>query len=926
MRLIKNVLLCFLVSFSFEGHGQTPGQKATPDTAAFRQTTPVLKADTLVPKPEQYFEGSDTVSLPLFEPQLEPTVNLDSLLDRAITKDSISNDSARRTAAAKRGDIETAIKYQATDSIFLDAKNQNVILYGDGVIDYGNIKLQGSRIEIEWPKNTIKANYTLDSAGKKVGVPVFTEGAESYNAQDMIYNFRTRKALVNGIVTTQGDAYMHGERVKMNSNNELFIRNAKYTTCNLEDPHFHINASKLKVIPGNKVVSGPFNLHFRSIPTPLGFAFGMFPQPKKKASGVLVPKYGEERRRGFFLRDGGYYFAINEYMDLALTGSLYSKGSYGLTGNYNYKKRYAYNGSMNLTYSRFKGEREEDSLSTKDYWIRWNHTPETKGTFRISGSVNAGSSSFSQNNYQNPQFNTNAQFNSSVSMSKTFPGTPFNASLNLRQSQNVRTKSMTMALPEFTLNTNRFFPLAWITEGNGSVLDKLSVSHNFSLKNEFNNINPNYSAGVEGSEQYFEVNSDNFSRLLKNSKSGGRHSVPVSTTFNVAKHISVSPGFNYTEWWYLQELKYRYDPELGAAVADTVKGFSRAGSYNFGTSFTSRLYGILFVKGKNVEAIRHVITPSVSLSYAPDFSDEKYGVYQRVQVDSLGNERLFSKYDRFVFGGPTQGRSGSIGFSLSNNFEMKVRDRKDSTQQFKKVKLLDNLGISSGYNLLADSLKLGNISISTRTLLFNKLDINYRMSLDPYLYVLDSVTTNTAGERRVSQRRIDEFTWNHGQGLGNLNSAGIAVSTSLNPKARNEQNKEKESAFGTEEELDYIRTHPDQYVDFNVPWDLRVSYTIDYRRTGYQDPVISQSMTFNGNVSLTDNTKVTFNSGFDFQQKEFTQTRLGIIRDIHCWELSVDWTPFGRFTSYSVTLRAKSALLQDLKLSKQRSFFDSFSN
>lgn len=923
MRFIKNVLITFFVSLSIAGFGQNTGQNPA-DLIIGDEDSLILGDTLLIPKPEQFFQGSDTISFPMFEPaKIAPTVNLDSLLQNALEPDSLQADSAK-SAVAKKGDIETAIEYEAADSIFLDVKEQRVLLFREGKIDYGNIELQGSRIEIEWPTNTIKATYTLDSAGKKEGVPVFTEGAESYTAQDMVYNFRTRKAIVNGIVTQQGDGYMHGERVKMNSDSELFIRNAKYTTCNLEDPHFHINAPKLKVIPGNKVVSGPFNLYFRSIPTPLGFAFGMFPQPQKKASGVLVPKYGEERRRGFFLRDGGYYFAINEYMDLAVTGSIYSKGSYGFTSNYNYKKRYAYNGNMNFTYSRFKGEQEEDSLSSRDFWVRWSHTPETKGTFRISGSVNAGTSSYSENNYQNPQFNTNAQFNSSVSMSKTFPGTPFNASLNFRQSQNVRTKSMTMSLPEFTLNTNRFFPLSWITEGNGTVLDKLSVSHNFTMKNELTNLNPGYDPSIEDSPQYFDVNSESFNQLLKNARTGGRHSVPVSTTFNVLKHVSVSPSFNYSEWWYLQELKYRYDPDLNQAVADTLRGFSRAGSYSLGTSFTSRLYGIVFVKGKNVEAIRHVLTPSVSLSYSPDFADEKYGIYQSVQTDSLGNERLFSKYDRFVFGGPSQGRSGSIGFSLSNNIEMKVRDRKDSTQEFKKIKLLDNIGISSSYNLLADSLKLGNVGITTRTVLFNKLDINYRMTLDPYLWVVDSVTTSAAGVQRVSQRRIDEFTWNHGQGFGNLSNASIAISTSLNPKASDKQNEEKTSDFGTEEELDYIRTHPDQYVDFTVPWDLRIGYTVDYRRRGFEDPVISQTMTFNGNISLTDNTKVTFNSGFDFEQKKFTQTRLGIIRDIHCWELSVDWTPFGRFTSYSVTLRAKSALLQDLKLSKQRTFFDSF--
>ncbi|MEQ9375675.1 MAG: putative LPS assembly protein LptD [Imperialibacter sp.] len=923
MLSIKNALLLAIgIIISTWGHGQNLGQKSGQDSIAIEEQLPILKGDTLVPKPEQRFLGSDTLSLPGSD--FFQNLDIDSLVNKQLGADTLRTDSAEVAKEIPKSDIETAIKYEAADSIFLDVNTQRVMLYGEGKINYGKIELQGNRIDIDWPTNTIKANYTTDSLGKKVGVPVFTEGDESYNAQDMTYNFKTRKALVNGIVTQQGDAYMHGEKVKMNASSELFIRNAKYTTCNLEDPHFHIASSKLKVIPGNKVVSGPFNLHFRSIPTPLGFAFGMFPQPKKKVSGVLVPKYGEERRRGFFLKDGGYYFAINDYMDLALTAQVFSKGSYGATSDFRYKKRYAFNGNMNLSFNRNKGEKEEDSLSTKDYWIRWSHTPETKGTFRISSSVNAGSSTYSQNNYQSVQFNTNAQFNSSVSMSKTFTGTPFNASLNFRQSQNVQTKSMTISAPEFTLNTNRFFPLAWITSGNASVLDKLSVSHNFSLKNEFNNTNPNYSPTVEGSEQYLPVNSDNLPSMLRNSKNGGRHSVPISTTFNVFKFISVSPSFNYTEWWYLKELNRRWDDEQKEVVADTIRGFSRAGSYSFGTGFSTRLYGMVFVKGEKVEAIRHVITPTISLSYSPDFSEEKYGIYQNVQNDSLGRTKLYSKYDGFVFGGPGLGKSGSIGFSLNNNFEMKVRDRKDSTQEFKKVKLLDNLSISSGYNLLADSFNLSTIGFTTRTLLFNKLDINYRMTLDPYLYVLDSSTTSSTGARTVYQTKVDEFTWNHGQGLGNLSNASIALSTSLNPKAQKEQNKDKESEFGTEEEKDYIRTHPDQYVDFNIPWDLRLSYNVDFRKTGFADPVVTQSFTMNGNTSITENTKITFSSGYDFKNKEITQTRLGIIRDIHCWELSVDWTPFGRFTSYSVTLRAKSSLLQDLKLSKQRSFFDSF--
>lgn len=850
-------------------------------------------------------------------------------------------------AKRKRSQITTTINYNARDSMYFDINNRKLDMYGNTHIDYGKISLDADFTSIDWTERTILSQYSVDSLGNKKGQPKFSQGSEDYYTDDILYNFDTKRAVIKGVVTERDGAYMHGEDVKKNEDDELFIRHAKYTTCNLSDPHFFIESEKIKVIPGNKVVSGPFILKFREIPTPLAFPFGMFPQPREKSSGIVFPTYGEENRRGFFLRNGGYYWGISDYADLRVTGDIYSKGGYALDVTTNYKVRYKFSGGLNFAFNKNIIQDESVNSERNDFWIRGNLRPETRGNTSVSANLNFGSSSFNENNnqlFRDPQRSISSDFTSSVSFSQRFRRLPMNMSANFRQSQNIQTGIYSVTLPDFSLNVNRIYPFKSFFQKPSHPLAKISFSHRFNAKNEITNAT-NSASGLgftpvnfERSTDTLRFNLDNLGTLLERGKVGGQHSIPVSTTFNLFKYFAVSPNFNYREVWYTKELQYTYLPELEGVRVDTVNGFSRAGSWSSGASVNTRMYGMYYTKGVlGIQAIRHVITPGMSFSYNPDFTSTRYGVFQDVQVNAEGDTRRLSKYQGFVYGSPAGGESKTVGFSLTNNIEMKVRAKNDSTQEFKKVKLFENLSISNGYNFAADSFKLGTFNWNARTSFFGgKVGVTLGGNVDPYVYVED-------GSERG--RRIDRYAWNNGQGLGNLSSLRTNISFSLSPKRSKNQgdpnprndgfggdmtgledeSEIENSPYGTETERQYILQNPDQYVDFEVPWSLRVAYNIARSKNGLAQPdVTSHGVQFSGSLGLTSNTQITFNSGYDVKNKDFTQTRISVVRDLHCWSMSFYWVPFGRFQSFGLTIRPKSALLQDLKIEKRRSFNDLF--
>ena len=858
---------------------------------------------------------------------------IDSLL---INNESDTTQSIVSDTLDTGGEIETTVNYVASDSIFYNLENQKISMFGESNIDYGSINLQAEEIEVDWNKKTIDANFKLDSLGKKVGKPIFSEDNQSYETDKITYNFDSKKAKIKGIVTQLDDAYMQGKDVKKNEFDELFIHDAKYTTCNLAEPHFHISARKIKVIPGKKVVSGPFHLKFRDVPTPLGFIFGMFPQPKKTVSGIIMPNYGEEKRRGFYLRDGGYYFAVNEKLDLQLTGDVYSKGSYGLSLGTNYKKRYAYNGSLRFDYNSTKMGEFEDSGISKDFSLAWSHSPDSRGkSSRFSSSVNFQTNSYNQNKnlvYSNFNESINAQFNSNISYSKTFKGTPFNFSANLRHSQNVQTKKVNLTLPDISYNMSRIYPFKNVGKLGKTALGKLSISHRFTGRVQLSNagIGSNLSGiniinSADNFSEQIEFNLDNFNSILDRSKIGVKHTIPVSTSFNLFKYFTLSPNLNYEEIWYLKKLNYSYNEVENGVRIDTTNSFSRAWSYNTAFSMSTRIYGTLFFKKGKIKAIRHVISPEVSFSFSPDFTKPKFGYYEDVRINDKGDTKLLSKYENFLYGTPRIGSSASMNFYIGNNLELKVLDKNDSISGTKKIKIFENLAFTSSYNFLADSFKLSPIRFNARTSFFKGL-VNLSLSgnIDPYTYRLDSTVESSSGSKIIYQRRVSDLALLNKQGIGSLDFINIALGFrfSANDFKSDARDTELDSEYGTAEQLNYINSNMAEYIDFNVPWSVNASYNLNRRKLGYRDPTITQTLTFSGDLSISEKTKLSFRSGYDFKNKMMTQTSINATRDLHCWRINFSWVPFGRFQSYNLSINAVSALLQDLKLEKRSRFFD----
>ena len=856
----------------------------------------------------------------------------DSLLS-LMQVDTTSNNEMDSTI--QKSEIETTINYSAKDSIFYDLKSQKIKLYGNSKIDYGEINLEAYEILVNWNDKTLDANYLTDSTGKKIGKPIFSEGNQSYETDKITYNFDSRKAKIKGIVTQLDDAYMQGEDVKKNEEDELFISHAMYTTCNLEEPHFHISSGKIKVIPGKKVVSGPFHLKFGDVPTPLGFIFGMFPQPKKKVSGLIMPNYGEEKRRGFYLRDGGYYFAVNDHIDLRLTGDVYSKGSYGMTLGSSYKKRYSYSGNLRFNYNKSKLGDFENPATSNDFSFSWSHTPDAKGkSSRFSSSVNFQTNSYNQNKnlvYSDFNESINAQFNSNISYTKTFKGSPFNLSANLRHSQNVQTKKVNLTLPDVSYNMSRIYPFKNLGKLGKTALGKISISHRFNGKIELTNGSVGNSLSglniLNSSNNFSEqidFNMDNLNSIIDRSKIGGKHTIPISTSFNLLKYFTVSPSVNYNEIWYFKKLSYNYNELEDGIEIDTTNSFQRAWSYSSAFALSTRIYGTVFFKKGKIKAIRHVISPEISMSFSPDFTKPKFGYYENVQINSEGDTKLLSKYENFLFGSPRIGSSASMNFYIGNNLEMKVVDKNDTISGTRKIKIFDNLSFSSSYNFLADSFRLAPVRFSTRTSFFKRL-INLSVSgnIDPYTFKLDSISENSSGIKNVYQRRVDELAYKNNQGIGSLAYINMSLGFRFSAKDfRSEDEEEKDSSFGTREEIDYINSNIAEYIDFNVPWSINASYNLNRRKLGFRDPTITQTLTFSGDVSISEKTKISFRSGYDFKFKMLTQTSINATRDLHCWRINFSWVPFGRFQSYNLSINAVSALLQDLKLEKRSRFFD----
>lgn len=851
------------------------------------------------------------------------------------SSDSIPNDSVSK----KRDELEAPVVYQSQDSMVW-YKNGNAYLYGDGQVNYQKIELKANEITIDLDNSTVYAQGTTDSTGTVKGLPVFADGGTPYESKTMSYNFKSRKGLINNVTTQQGEGYMTSNTVKKGAENEFYIRNGRYTTCeDHEHPHFYLSLTRAKMRPNEDIVFGPAYLVVADVPLPLALPFGFFPFTKDYSSGFIMPSYGDELERGFYLRDGGYYFAISDLMDLKLTGEIFTKGSWGASAISNYRKRYKYSGSVNLSYMvTKKGEKNMPDYSvTKNFKVVWSHRQDAKANpnQNFSASVNYATSNYERNNLSsmyNPALTSQSIRTSSVSYSRSFPDQKLNLSSSFNISQNMRDSTLALTLPSLNWSVSRIYPFKKKkARGEEKWYEKISFTYTGSLSNS-----------ITAKES--EILQKN---IFKDWRNGVKHSIPVSATFTAFKYINITPSFNYTERWYSYKVDRSWDEQLGREVRDTTYGFNRVYNYNLAISANTRLYG--FYKpliGKKIQMIRHVFTPSVSYTLTPDFGDSRYGYYKSyTYTDAQGEVRTvdYSPYAGSLYGVPGKGKSGSINLNVSNNVEMKVNSKRDSTG-VRKISLIDELGGSISYNMAAKTKPWSNLSTRIRL----KLTKNYTFSLNSvwatYAYEFNENGRVVVGDRTEwSYGRFGRFqgmsqnfsyTFNNGtwkkwqeklDKLFNPSEEGEEDSAS-DAVAQGAPNKRADKD-GSGDKKGGVKLDEDGYMAFNIPWSFSVSYGVSMRedtqakinvknmRYPYK---LTQNMNFSGNVKLSNKWNINFSSGWDFMDKELTTTTMNITRDLHCFNMSCGIV-LKPYRSYNFSIRANSSMLADALKYDQRS-------
>ena len=881
----------------------------------------------------QRARGSESSVVPDSVLAVTSSIAADSSL--VASSDSIPNDSVSK----KRDELEAPVVYQSQDSMVW-YKNGNAYLYGDGQVNYQKIELKANEITIDLDNSTVYAQGTTDSTGTVKGLPVFADGGTPYESKTMSYNFKSRKGLINNVTTQQGEGYMTSNTVKKGAENEFYIRNGRYTTCeDHEHPHFYLSLTRAKMRPNEDIVFGPAYLVVADVPLPLALPFGFFPFTKDYSSGFILPSYGDELERGFYLRDGGYYFAISDLMDLKLTGEIFTKGSWGASAISNYRKRYKYSGSVNLSYMvTKKGEKNMPDYSvTKNFKVVWSHRQDAKANpnQNFSASVNYATSNYERNNLSsmyNPALTSQSIRTSSVSYSRSFPDQKLNLSSSFNISQNMRDSTLALTLPSLNWSVSRIYPFKKKkARGEEKWYEKISFTYTGSLSNS-----------ITAKES--EILQKN---IFKDWRNGVKHSIPVSATFTAFKYINITPSFNYTERWYSYKVDRSWDEQLGREVRDTTYGFNRVYNYNLAISANTRLYG--FYKpliGKKIQMIRHVFTPSVSYTLTPDFGDSRYGYYKSyTYTDAQGEVRTvdYSPYAGSLYGVPGKGKSGSINLNVSNNVEMKVNSKRDSTG-VRKISLIDELGGSISYNMAAKTKPWSNLSTRIRL----KLTKNYTFSLNSvwatYAYEFNENGRVVVGDRTEwSYGRFGRFqgmsqnfsyTFNNGtwkkwqeklDKLFNPSEEGEEDSTS-DAVAQSAPNKRADKD-GTGDKKGGVKLDEDGYMAFNIPWSFSVSYGVSMRedtqakinvknmRYPYK---LTQNMNFSGNVKLSNKWNINFSSGWDFMDKELTTTTMNISRDLHCFNMSCG-VVLKPYRSYNFSIRANSAMLADALKYDQRS-------
>ena len=836
-------------------------------------------------------------------------------------------DSTRKDSITKKEEFLTDIvKYTAKDYVSLNQRLQQTTLYNKAEVTYGDMTITSGIIIIDHSKDLVYAGRLKDTAGVYTQSPVFTQGSNVVEPDSIVFNTVSKKALIFNSRTEQSGGTIMSEITKKENDSVYFVKNAKFTTSeNLDDPEYYFLMRRAKIVPGEKVVTGLANMYIYDVPTPIGLPFAYFPMSDKQTSGVIFPSFGEDNGndRGYFLQNGGYYFAISDYIDLAVLGDYYTNGSYGLRFETNYANRYRFNGNLSIRYENLiNSERGFPDFSKSNiYNIRWSHSQDAKASpnSRFSASVNLGSSTYykqsiNQLNLSNSQNNT---LSSSISYSKTFQGEPqANMSVTATHSQNTNTEAINMTLPTIQGSVSRVFPFAPKVGSKKGIIENINFQYNIRAENR-----------IQTTDSLFFK-----SEMFDDARIGALHSIPITTNFKVFKYFSMSANANFEENWTYNTIK-KYQNEDGDIVTEDLKGFDRFYTYNFGTSIGTTVYGLFDFKKKGkdpkIQAIRHVIRPSISYNINPAF-DQYYDSFEVIDADGTTKEE-YTRFQGSIFGAPNQNFSSSLGISVGNNFEAKVRDNDSTATEPKKIKLVNNLNFSTSYNFAADSLRWSPMRVSGGTTVLNdKMSINFGATLDPY--ALDNNNT-----------KVNTYNIDNGGSLFRLTSANINMSYTLSSKTFDGSSNQQDDAaiqesirsggraddlFGRPEDFADKRLtddknkdkdeEPSELFNYKIPWSLRLAYAVNYANSTRQNEISSHSLMFSGDIELSPRWSVGASSGYDFKNQGFTLTQFRFERDLLSWRLNFSWVPFGTYNSWNFFVGIKSNLLKDIKYDKRR--------
>lgn len=801
------------------------------------------------------------------------------------------------TIVKPKSSIESKITHNALDSILQNAKTKKIELFNQAHVTYEDIDLKAGYILIDNKNNTLFAKGIKDSLGYTQR-PVFKQDSQESEQDSILYNFKTKRAIIYSIKSNQSGMITYAKKTKRVNDSTIFLQNLKFTTSDKVNPDYYIKTRKAKLVPGKKIIVGLSNLVIADVPTPIAIPFAYFPMTDKRASGFIIPTWGEASNQGYFLQNGGYYLALNDYLDISLMGDVYTNGSWGLRSESNYIVRYKYNGSFSLRYENLirsvKGF--DDYSKSSNFNIQWSHTQDSKSNpnARFSASVNLGSSKYfrqSLNEVNSSDFLTNT-LSSSISYYKKIIGTPFNLNAVASHSQNTNTKAISMTLPSLQVNMDRIYPFAGKEGIKKNALQKVGL--NYSMKGDYR-INTTDS-------QFFKP------EMFKTAKAGVQHTASANTNMKVLKYFTLSPNATYKEVWNWDYINRYYDATTGTAIKDTIRGFKSFREYNAGISLATNIYGVFNFNGR-LKSIRHTIRPSITYGYRPDFAN-KYNQQVQQSIDPT-DILTYSPFENGIYGSPGSGLSNSIGISISNVLEAKIASKDSLDTEDKKITLLNNLNFSTSYNIAADSLKWSPVSINAGTRFFkDKLSINFGATLDPYQIDGNGNRINKINNKifRLTSANVSanitfsskDFEKNDNTTTNNTNQDQFGDS-STNTKDKNKNDIKETKLYNA-----------------TIPWNINIAYTINYTNYGIVDSQIgSNSLMFNGDLELSPKWKVRYSSGYDFKSKGFSYTRLGFTRDLDSWSFNFDWSPFGTNKSYYFRIGVNSSMLSDLKWDKR---------